>query len=160
MTIPTNSSSIRIALYGVAHGHISHYIEEFRKFTSVHLIGVYDADAERSLSFSDRYKLRKFDNPEELLSQHIDVVIVGCETAYHLDAISLSCRYVDNIALQKPLATTVIDGRKILQEIQKAGARLFVLWQMRVDPANQFIKAHKELVQKLHHLLRRHSLRH
>ena len=80
MTILTNSSSIRIALYGVAHGHISHYVEEFRKFPAAQIIGVFDTDFERSLSFCNRHKLRKFDSPEELLSQQIDVVIIGCET--------------------------------------------------------------------------------
>ena len=58
MTIPTNSSATRIALYGVAHGHISHYVEEFRKFTVAQIIGVFDTDSERSLSFCNRHKLR------------------------------------------------------------------------------------------------------
>ena len=117
MTISTNSSSIQIALYGIAHGHIAHYVEEFRKFTAAHIIGVYDADSERSSSFCNKHSFRKFDNPEKLLSQDVDVVIIGCETAHHLEAISFACRHVKNIALQKPLATTIIDGRKILQEI-------------------------------------------
>ena len=160
MTIPTNSSATRIALYGVAHGHISHYVEEFRKFTAAQIIGVFDTDSERSLSFCNRHKLRKFDSPEELLSQQIDVVIIGCETAYHLEAVSLACRFVENIALQKPLATTILDGRKISQEIQKSGARLLMLWQMRVDPANQFIKQiiDEERLGQLLHFRRRHCL--
>ena len=160
MTISMNNSSIQIALYGVAHGHISHYVEEFSKLATAQIIGVFDADSERALSFCNRHKLRKFDNPEDLLSQQIDVVIIGCETAYHLEAVSLACRYVENIALQKPLATTIIDGRKILREIQQSDARLFMLWQMRVDPANQFIKQiidEKRLGQLLH-FRRRHCL--
>ena len=155
-----NSSPIQIALYGVAHGHIAHYLEEFKKFTGAHVIGVYDDNYERVISFCKKHNLRRYKNPEELLSQNVDVVIIGCETVHHLKAVSLACRYVQNIALQKPLATTVIDGRKILQEIQKAGARLFVLWQMRVDPANQFIKQiidEKRLGQLLH-FRRRHCL--
>ena len=72
MTIPTNSASIQIALYGVAHGHISHYVEEFSKLTAAQIIGVFDADSERALSFCDRHKLRKFDNPEELLNDLIE----------------------------------------------------------------------------------------
>ena len=130
MTISTNSSPIQIALYGVAHGHIAHYVEEFRKFKDVQVIGVYDIDAERSLNFCNKHSYRKFDNPEELLSQNVDAVIVGCETSHHLKAVSLVCRHVKNIALQKPLATTIADGRKILDEIQKSGARLLMLWQM------------------------------
>ena len=160
MTITTNSSSIQIALYGVAHGHISHYVEEFCKFTTVHVTGVYDADSERSFSFSNRHKIRKFDNPEELLSQNVNVVIIGCETSHHLEAVSFACRHVKNIALQKPLATTIADGQKILDEIQRSGAKLLMLWQMRVDPENKFIKKiiDENQLGQLLHFRRRHCL--
>ena len=160
MTISTNSSPIQIALYGVAHGHIAHYLGEFSKFNGAHVIGVYDDNYERVISFCNKYGLRRYENPEELLSQSIDVVIIGCETVHHLKAVSLACRYVQNIALQKPLATTIIDGRKILEKIQKSGAQLLMLWQMRVDPENKFIK---QIIDENHlgqllHFRRRHCL--
>ena len=160
MTITSNSSSIQIALYGVAHGHISHYVEEFSKLTAAHVIGVYDTDSERSFAFSNRHKIRKFDNPEELLSQNVNVVIIGCETSHHLEAVLFACRHVKNIALQKPLATTIADGRKILDEIQRSGARMLMLWQMRVDPENKFIKkiVDENQLGQLLHFRRRHCL--
>lgn len=91
MTITTNSSSIQIALYGVARRHISHYVEEFCKFINARVIGVCDADSEQSFSFINRHKIRKFENPEELLSQNVNVVIIGCETSHHLEAVSFAC---------------------------------------------------------------------
>jgi predicted dehydrogenase len=49
-------------------------------------------------------------------------------------------RYGVNIALQKPIATTLEDAIEILKTVDRAGIRLYLLWQMRQDPQNIKIK--------------------
>ena len=129
-----------VGIYGLAHGHVLQYIDVLKTTKNIKIVGIYDHEEHRMNDIHSKYNLPKFKKSKELLNQKLDVVIVGSETSYHLQAIKEICNYGIDIILQKPFATSLNDAKKIIENLKNSESRLYLAWQMRVDPQNLKIK--------------------
>ena len=129
-----------VGIYGLAHGHVLQYIDVLKTTKNIKIVGIYDHEEHRMNDIHFKYNLPKFKKSKELLNQKLDVVIVGSETSYHLQAIKEICNYGIDIILQKPFATSLNDAKKIIEYLKNSESRLYLAWQMRVDPQNLKIK--------------------
>ena len=153
---------IRIGILGFAHGHCAAIVNQWlsRPELGVEPAGGWDHDENRARENCANFKIPCFDTAEALLSSDISAVLITSETAYHAELVEKAAAAGKDIILYKPMALTMAEADRIVEEEKKNGVRFTMGWQMRTDPQNQKMR---DMVQtkelgKVCLYRRRHSL--
>ena len=115
---------MRVAIYGVWHVHAAQYTEEALKYGEV--VGVYEADEQRRKEFCEKFGLKEFCTPEELLKSDCEGVIVCSATDTHTEDIIKIANAKKNIFTEKVLALTDEDCDKIEEAINRNGVNFVI----------------------------------
>jgi UDP-N-acetylglucosamine 3-dehydrogenase len=106
----------------------------------VELAGVVDPLPAHRARATDIANCRTFDTLEALISQGIDAAIIAAPTHVHHE-IALSCIARDiHVLVEKPIASSVEEGRDIVDAARRAGVTLMVGHVERFNPAVAAIK--------------------
>lgn len=120
---------IGLGAIGAAH------VEAVLKAPSLRLAAVVDVDADRASEVAARTGSRSFASIAALLEAgNIDLAIIATPDAMHLEAVREVAAAGKNILLEKPIATTVEDGRAILDLVEASGIKFSVGHCLRFDP--------------------------
>ena len=99
------------------------------------LCGVADLMRDKADTVGERFSVPAFSSAQDLLRNvEVDAVIIATDESQHMEPAREAARAGKPILLEKPLATSVADGRAILQEVAKAGVPLMVAHCVRFDP--------------------------
>ena len=99
------------------------------------LCGVADMMRDKADTVGERFSVPAFSSAQDLLRNvEVDAVIIATDESQHMEPAREAARAGKPILLEKPLATSVADGRAILQEVAKAGVPLMVAHCVRFDP--------------------------
>ena len=106
----------------------------------VELVGIADPDRKRQAFVSDTLGCTGFSGVDALLACGVDAVTIAAPTHLHHD-IALNCvaRGV-HILVEKPIASTVAEGRAIVAAARRAGVTLMVGHVERFNPAVESVK--------------------
>ncbi len=106
----------------------------------VELVGVADPDRKQRDFVSDTLGCEAFDSVDALLNRGVDALSIAAPTHLHHD-IALKCiaRGV-HLLVEKPIASTVAEGRAIVAAARRAGVILMVGHVERFNPAVQSVK--------------------
>ena len=137
----SQQKSVRIGMLSFAHGHAYSYATSLAKLPGVEIAGTYDADAERGRAAADRFGTTFYADPETLLDQELDGVVICSENVYHAPLVHLAAEKTSNILCEKPLATTVADAQAMIDHCRATGTRLQTAFPVRFSPAMQQLKA-------------------
>lgn len=152
---------LRIGFISFAHGHVQAYAEVLSSEQNARLIAAWDADAERGKTIAKRYNMQLCSSVDEIVHRtDIDALIIGSETCYHAEHAIAAAEAGKHILLQKPMALTLEECDAILAAARTANIRLGLAFQMRCDPANQYIKSIIEsgVLGKIGMVRRRHCI--
>src|SRR5262245_18433012 len=118
----------------------SNHARVFAGLPKVQLVGVADPDPEQRELVTRVLGCPAVENLEALLKLGIDAVTIAAPTHLHRE-IALTCiaRGI-HILVEKPIASTVEEGREIVTAAQRAGVTLMVGHVERFNPAVQAIK--------------------
>lgn len=105
---------MKIAVYGTWHVHAPEYTEAAMKYGEV--VGVYEENASWRKEFCQKYQLKEFYTPQELLQSDAEGVIVCCASNRHAEVIKKLAKAGKHIFTEKVLALTDDD----CDEIEKA----------------------------------------
>jgi predicted dehydrogenase len=95
---------------------------------------VCDIDKKRSEIIAERYDIPAFSDMHEMMEEiDVDVVVVLTESGYHAKHVIELAKYGKHIMVEKPMALTLDDCDKMIQECDKSGSRLFVIKQNRFN---------------------------
>jgi UDP-N-acetylglucosamine 3-dehydrogenase len=90
---------------------------------------------EKAQTTGKKYGVPAFSSTEQLLNGvDVDAVIIATADDHHVEPVRAAARAGKPIFLEKPIATTVADGRVILQEVAAASVALMVGHCVRFDP--------------------------
>jgi predicted dehydrogenase len=130
---------MRIGMMSFAHLHAEAYINCLRAVPGLVMIGIADDDLTRGRRFADQFGAHLFDNYGALLAEKPDGVVICGENAKHRELVEMAAAAgVQHILCEKPLATTMEDGRAMLKACEEAGVRLMTAFPMRFSaPARQ-----------------------
>src|ERR1700722_4144306 len=99
------------------------------------LVGVVDPLAAHRTRATDMTGCRTFAGLDELIAEGIDAVTIAAPTHLHHE-IALACVAHDvHILVEKPIASTVEEGREIVTAAERAGVTLMVGHVERFNPA-------------------------
>jgi len=106
----------------------------------VTLVGIVDPLPEHRTRATDLVGCRGFAGLDELVAEGVDAVTIAAPTHLHHE-IALACIARDiHILVEKPIASTVKEGRDLVAAAQRAGVTLMVGHVERFNPAVAAIK--------------------
>ncbi len=134
-----DNSGLRIAVIGcgrIGGRHAEHIAN------MANLVAVCDIVPERASELAEKYNCKKYFDYEEMLKQVADIDLVSICTPNGLHAKhTIKCLRSDaNVLVEKPMALTVIDCERMIDEAEKANKRLFVVKQNRFNAPVQALK--------------------
>src|SRR5215472_3480143 len=129
---------VRVGVVGVGVMGSNH-ARVLAEFPGVVLAGVADADRQQAHSVGSTLGCPALGSIEELLDRGVDAVSIAAPTHLHRD-IALACiaRGV-HVLVEKPIASTVVEGDDIIRAARCAGVILMIGHVERFNPAVQAI---------------------
>ncbi len=98
-------------------------------------VGIWSRTASHAKSFSERHGLRHYTTLEELLGDpEIGLVHVATIPGLHAEQGLAALEHGKHVLCEKPLATTVADGERMLDAAEQNGCALIVDFVMRYGP--------------------------
>ncbi|WP_193186441.1 Gfo/Idh/MocA family protein [Nisaea sediminum] len=136
------SSSVKFAIIGC--GRISsRHIDALGKTPNASLVALCDMNAERLAEREAPESVERYTNYHTMLQSRpdIDVVSVLTPSGMHVEhALDVVQTYKRNVAIEKPLAMTPAQGKKLGDEAARNGVQVFPIYQNRFNRAVQFAK--------------------
>jgi len=113
------------------------HVENFQTFPNSMVVAVADINRKRAKSVADRFGVQRIytDFHEMLELKDIDAVSIVLPDHLHLDAGVSAAKAGKHILMEKPLATNVRDGEKIIAAVRKAGVKFMINFSNRWMPA-------------------------
>jgi predicted dehydrogenase len=106
----------------------------------ISLVGVVDPLPAHRTRATDLTDCRTFENLDELLAEGVDAVTIAAPTHLHHE-IALTCiRQKVHVLVEKPIASSVEEGRDIVAAAHRAGVTLMVGHVERFNPAVAAVK--------------------
>jgi len=138
-TIIGAERALRVGVVGVGIMGSNH-ARVFAGLPGTELVGVADPDRKQAEFVANTLGCNAVDDVESLLALDLDAVTVAAPTHLHRD-IALTCiaRGV-HVMVEKPVASTVEEGREIIGAAKRAGVTLMVGHVERFNPAVEAIK--------------------
>src|SRR6201987_31040 len=132
-------SSLRVGVIGVGVMGSNH-ARVLAELPGVKLVGVADPDRKRCDQVARSLGCASFSDAGDLMRCGVDAVTIAAPTHLHRD-IALECaRRGIHILVEKPIASTIEEGRAIVAAARRAGVALMVGHVERFNPAVQSIK--------------------
>jgi predicted dehydrogenase len=134
MTDRQAAVSLRIGILSAAHHHAESYLAALAAMPSVELVGLWDEEAERGRTLAAANTTTLFESEAALLGASLDGVIVASVNSEHRRLTELAAAARVHVLCEKPLATTLEDGRRMVAACRDAGVRLMTAFPMRFSP--------------------------
>ena len=112
-----------------------HHARVCSEMPGVELVGVSDQDEERRSSVAARHECRAFATPEELHDAGVDAVVIAVPTIRHLPVAEPLLRSGVACLIEKPLAQSVEEARRLADLAAETGSVLQVGHTERFNPA-------------------------
>ncbi|KCZ72200.1 putative dehydrogenase [Candidatus Methanoperedens nitroreducens] len=112
-----------------------HHVRIYNEMENVELVGISDVSEKRVKELSRQYGIEGYTDHEVLLKQDLDAVSIVVPTTLHtsigLDAINSGV----NVIVEKPIADTLENAKKLTNAAKDAGVKLMVGHIERFNPA-------------------------
>jgi predicted dehydrogenase len=122
---------MRIGMMSFAHLHADAYIHNLRALPDVELIGIADDDLDRARHYAALYNTRAYDSYTQMLADRPDGVVICSENSKHAPLVIIAAEAGANILCEKPLMTSLEDGKRMLETCDQANVRLMTAFPMR-----------------------------
>lgn len=122
---------VRVGLVGIGSwsGVIADALERSEK---IKLVTCFSRTVEKRMEYSRRYGCDQEKSYEELLKREdIDGVLLITPNAVHAEQTELAARYRKHVFVEKPIANTLADGKRMIEACREAGVVLIVGHNMR-----------------------------
>ena len=138
----------RISLGVIGCGRIAQvaHLPAIQKAGNVRLAAVSDASARLSRMVGEQYGVASFTNTDELLDQDLDAVLIAVPDRLHAELGLRAIAAGKHVLLEKPLASTSADARRLVDAAGAAGVKLQTGTMKRHDPGIEYAKANLDRI--------------
>jgi predicted dehydrogenase len=131
---------IRIAIYGLVHGHARGFVPQALKSSEVQLVGIIEPDEKVAALYAKQYNLNTnlfFPNLEALLAKtNVQVVATFTSTFDHKRVVEECAPHGIQVMMEKPLAVNMEHARAIAAAAKQGGIQVIVNYETTWYPAN------------------------
>lgn len=127
---------LKIGVFGAGHLgkiHIKLILELAEKYE---LVGFFDTSDENAANVVNDFKIRRFEDQNELLNA-VDCIDIVTPTIVHYDIASAALKQSKHLFIEKPVAQTSEEARKLISLSQEAGVKVQIGHVERFNPAFQ-----------------------
>ena len=132
---------LKIGIIGAGHlgkFHLNNWLE----IDDVKVIGFCDTDDVNAEAVIEKYKIKRFDNPSELLND-CDAVDIVAPTTFHYELCSLALRKGKHVFVEKPLTNSMDEAKALLKLAVESNLKFQVGHVERFNPAFVALKNYK-----------------
>jgi UDP-N-acetyl-2-amino-2-deoxyglucuronate dehydrogenase len=134
-------SDPRVRVGFVGAGNISHtHVRAAREIPGVEVTGFWARDPERTARMAQEYGGTAHATLDAFLDAAPEVVVVGTPSGLHADHAVAAARRGIHVLVEKPLDVSTARVDALLEEADRAGARVGVIFQDRTAPALAWLK--------------------
>lgn len=138
-------NKLRCAVIGIGNMGKNH-VRTYSEIPGIDLVAVADLDEKLGEAAAQSYGLSYYRDYQEMLKKEsLDIVSICVPTSFHLEVAKRCIDAGAHILLEKPIAMTVEEGKKILQHAHKKKIIVLVGHIERFNPA---VRKVKELIEK------------
>ena len=131
---------LNVAVIGIGNMG-QHHIRNYFEMPQVNLVSVCDTNKERGEKLAKKYNCLFYKDYKKMLAeQKINAASIAVPTSLHC---RVACDVLDrgvNILLEKPIATDLIEAKKIINKAKEKNLKLMIGHIERFNPAIQRIK--------------------
>jgi predicted dehydrogenase len=132
--------TLRVAVIGVGSMGKNH-ARVYAELPDVELVGVSDVSLETARAIGDQYGAPAYADYRQMLAvEKPEAVSIVVPTALHEEAAMASLEAGAHLLIEKPIAATVDEGRRIIQRARELERVLMVGHIVRFNPAMQELK--------------------
>ena len=132
--------NFRIALVGCGRISKNHF-EAIDKIDGLELVAVADRDPERAKQAGMQWKVPHFTSYERMLAEsQADVITIATPSGLHAEQGIAAAEAGKHVVMEKPMAISLTGADALVHACDKAGVRLFVVKQNRLNPPVQLLK--------------------
>jgi predicted dehydrogenase len=137
---PQNTAPLKLVIAGLTHGHVDGFLRAIQGRKDVRLVGVYDPDAALRQSYA-----RKFGLPDSLLFATLEAMLTAAKpeavasftsTFDHPAVVEAAARSRIAVMMEKPLAVSVADAKRIERAAAESGIPVIVNYETTWYPSH------------------------
>jgi UDP-N-acetylglucosamine 3-dehydrogenase len=132
---------MKVAVVGVGSMGYNH-VRVYSELDEVEIVGVSDLDSTRLKMVGEKFSINTYTNYEELFEKaQPEAVSITVPTAEHEKVATYALENGAHVLVEKPIAATVDEGKRLIQLAEKKDRQLMVGHIIRFNPAMQSLKA-------------------
>ena len=124
---------LRIGVFGVGHLGKFH-LNNWKEIEDIRLVGFFDPDEKNAALVQEKYQLKRYDNPSDLMDE-CDAIDIIAPTVYHYDLCELALKKGKHVFVEKPLANTMEEARQLVKLAKESNVKFQVGHVERFNPA-------------------------
>src|SRR3984885_11570954 len=124
---------LKVGFFGVGHLGKFH-LNNWKEIKNAELTGFYDPDDAVAREVADKYQLKRFSDPLELIDA-CDVIDIIAPTPFHFTLCEKAIRKGKHVFVEKPLANTMDEARELVKLVRESNIKLQVGHVERFNPA-------------------------
>lgn len=140
-TAADSESPVRFAIYGLSHDHAAGFIPRTRGREDIQLAGIIEPRQDLVARYARQFHLDRnlfFPSLDELLAHtNIQAVAIFTSTYDHPKVVELCAAHHLHAMMEKPLAVSVKDARRIETAAKRGGIQVIVNYETTWYPGNQ-----------------------
>ena len=132
------NNMLKVGVFGVGHLGKFH-LNNWKEIPGVEIAGFYDPDDRNSNEVAEKYKIRRFNEPDKLLNE-VDAVDVVAPTDHHFNLCEAAIKKGKHVFVEKPLAQTMDEAHALVKLVKESNVKLQVGHVERFNPAFLAVK--------------------
>jgi len=129
---------LKIGVFGAGHLGKFH-LNNWKEIEGVELVGFYDPSERTAKAVIEKYNLKRFIHPEELMEM-IDAADIVAPTNHHFDLCRTAVRMGKHVFVEKPMCNTMDEANELVKLVREANVKLQVGHVERFNPAYLAVK--------------------
>ena len=129
---------LKVGVFGVGHLGKFH-LNNWKEIAGVELTGFYDPDDTNAREVTEKYKLKRFEDPGQLLDL-IDAADVVAPTDHHFNLCESAVKKGKHVFVEKPLAQTMDEAHALVKLVKESNVKCQVGHVERFNPAFLAVK--------------------
>ncbi|MEX1203006.1 MAG: Gfo/Idh/MocA family oxidoreductase [Ferruginibacter sp.] len=136
---------LRIGVLGVGHLGKFH-LNNWQEIENVAITGFYDPDDKNALAVQEKYNIKRFLTPEELMDA-CDAVDIVAPTPFHFHLCEMALKKGKHVFVEKPLTNTMDEARTLVKLAKESNLKFQIGHVERFNPA--FLSLDKSLLKPM-----------